>query len=178
MDDLAERVSSAVFPGLTANFDLGRLPSLHAAATELLRNGHRYGELCLTAAKALAEGLVELGLPVMAAARGYTGTNQVLVRMPDRPAADAAVLRFNEIGIYLSATEHVDELGPSSALRLGTQELVRRGFGTESMAELASLLAATLYELRSSAELRGAVEALLRRALSDPTVATPAPELR
>jgi glycine hydroxymethyltransferase len=157
---VAQAVAAAVFPGLTANYDASRLRPLLFAARWLLREGEAYAAGCVAAARALAQALVADGLDVMAAARGYTETNQLLVRMEDRPAADAAVARCAAAGVYLSAAEHCDERGRGAALRLGTQELVRRGLGPRDMEAVARLLAALLRGTATSVETRRDVHAL------------------
>jgi glycine hydroxymethyltransferase len=159
-DGVAELASAAIFPGLTANYDVSRLRPLHMAASELLRDGRRYGAACVASARALATHLTAEGIPVMAAARGHTATNQVLIRMPDRPTADEVVQRGAAAGVYFSATTYTDELGVSAALRIGTQELARRGLGPAAMAELGTLLIRVLGDDASIAELRRATEHL------------------
>jgi glycine hydroxymethyltransferase len=155
--DVAERASTAIFPGLTANYDVSRLRPLHVAATEQLRTGAMYGAACVGCAGALADALVAGGVDVMAAARGHTATNQVLIRMPDRPTADAIVERAAQAGIYFSATTYTDELGVATALRLGTQELARRGLKPSAMSQLGGLLARLLDDEGSPLELRRGV---------------------
>ena len=160
-DGVAELANAAIFPGLTANYDVSRLRPLHVAASELLREGRRYGETCVSCARTLADVLVAEGIPVMAAARGHTATNQVLVRMPDRATADALVTRGAEAGVYFSATTYQDELGVSAALRIGTQELVRRGLGTAAMDELGGLLVRVLNDDGPVTELQQATGRVL-----------------
>jgi glycine hydroxymethyltransferase len=158
--DIAQRANSSVFPGLTANYDVSRLRPLHIAASELLRDGHEYGNACVSCARSLAEALLADGVSLMAATRGNTATNQLLIRMPDRTTANAIVTRAAASGVYFSATTYCDELGVSTALRIGTQELVRRGLGPGAMAELGALLVQVLRDDGSTAGLRRAVTQL------------------
>src|SRR5690242_15082306 len=55
---IAERVSRAIYPGLSSNYDAGRLRSLGVAASNLLRSGEVYADACIDAARALAAALV------------------------------------------------------------------------------------------------------------------------
>jgi glycine hydroxymethyltransferase len=151
---VAQRASTAIFPGLTANYDVSRLRPLHVAASEQLRAGADYGASCVSCARSLVDALLAAGVELMAAARGYTATNQVLIRMADRPAADAVVQRGASAGVYFSATTYADERGVSTALRLGTQELVRRGLRAPAMGQLGALLARLVHGDGSAPELR------------------------
>lgn len=158
--ELAQAVGAAVFPGLTANYDAGRLRPLLTTARWLLRDGEAYGAGCVATARALAHALAADGIDVMAAARGHTATNQLLVRMPDRATANALVDRCVAAGVYLSAAEHADERGVSAALRIGTQELVRRGLGPRQMEAVAGLLGRLLRDPGRSIDVRRDVRAL------------------
>ena len=64
---MAERVFAAVYPGLTANFDAGRLRALGIAAAELLDHGAEYAARCIDAAQALGRSLHEAGMHILGA---------------------------------------------------------------------------------------------------------------
>ncbi|HEX6026990.1 MAG TPA: hypothetical protein VFZ00_33640 [Solirubrobacter sp.] len=117
--NVAERVFKAVYPGLTANYDASRLRGLLEAA---MRPHAEYADRCIWTAQALARALHEGGLRVAAAERGFTQSHHVAV-------LDADAARLERAGIYASMT------GPY--LRLGTQELVTRGYGPEDMPAVA-----------------------------------------
>ena len=123
--DVAARVFRAVYPGLTANYDAGRLRGLLEAATYLLDHGAEYADRCIATAQALARALHDAGLPVAAADRGFTQSHHVAVLTGD-------VARLEQAGIYASTS------GPY--LRLGTQELVTRGLGPEDMRDVAEAI--------------------------------------
>jgi len=140
-EERAAEIGAAVHPMLTSNYDAGRLPRLHAAATELLDRGARYADDCIRAAQALAVALHAAGLTVIGADRGFTESHQLAIATPN---AREAVDRLAHAGIYLSATSAPTPAGPVDALRLGTQELVRRGFTTADIPAIAERIAATL----------------------------------
>jgi glycine hydroxymethyltransferase len=161
--DVAERVFAAVYPGLTANFDAGRLRALGIAAGELLSHGADYSARCIGTAQALGQALVDRGLQVTAADRGFTRSHHLAITLPDAAGAGSAVGRLARAGIYVSATTLGSQRGPVPALRLGTQELVRRGFTTGDMPELAELIARVLTEGGPPADVRPAVATLRQR---------------
>ena len=115
--DVAERVFRAVYPGLTANYDAGRLRGLLEAATRLRSTARstriaaspprrRSARRCTTP--------VSPSPPPTAASRSRTTS-----------PSQADVTALERAGIYASTS------GPY--VRLGTQELVTRGFGPDDM---------------------------------------------
>lgn len=138
--DVAEAVSRAVYPALTANYDAARLPALHAAATELQRDGRAYADACIAAAQALSAALADAGFALVGAGRGPTESHHVAI-VHDAPDA---VARLAGAGIYLSATLAPSSDGPVRALRMGTQQLVRQGLTAGDMPAIAERIAAVL----------------------------------
>jgi glycine hydroxymethyltransferase len=158
--DVAERVFASVYPGLTANYDGGRLRGLGLAAAELLDGGAEYADRCIEAARALANALADAGLIVVGSGRGYTESHHVAVALPDAMTGDWAVGRLARAGVYLSATQVPSAHGPVAALRLGTQELVTRGFGPRDFGTIAQLVERALSDREPPAELRAAAETI------------------
>ena len=161
--ELAERVFSAVYPGLTANYDAGRFRSLGLAAAELLGGGAEYAARCIDSARALAHALSHAGQIVAGANRGFTESHHVAIVLPEAMTAEWAVGRLARAGLYVSSTHVPSAEGPVAALRLGTQELVKRGFGPGDMSEIATLIARVLVQGEPPCEVRPDVAALQRR---------------
>jgi len=150
---LAEAVSAAVYPALTANYDASRLAPLIAAAVALEEEGEGYAAACVATARALGAALHARGVPVLAAERGATASHHLVV------AGD--VDRLQASRIYASAIEYPEG---NHALRLGTQELVRRGFDPAGMDAVADLVARALGGEAVAEEV-----AALRRARARPS---------
>lgn len=160
--DIAERISAAVYPGLTANYDAGRFRALGIAAAELLEHGTEYAACCIDSAQALARSLHDRGLLVAGADRGFTESHHVAIALPDATSGEWAVGRLARAGVFLSATQIGSANGPVAALRLGTQELVRRGFGPSDMAAVAALITRVLAGGEAPCDVRPDVVALAR----------------
>jgi glycine hydroxymethyltransferase len=141
---LAERVATAVYPGLTANYDVSRLPALIAAALEHEAAAGAYADACIANAAALARGLHAAGLPVLGEPRGFTASHHVAVDARPFGGGRAAALALAEHGLLLS------EIGiPGDAaggLRFGTQAITRQGFTPDDMADVAAAVAAVLQD--------------------------------
>ena len=83
--------------------------------------------------------------------------------LPDAVTAQWAVGRLERAGIYVSAMEVATDRGPMAALRLGTQELVRRGFTAADMPEIGAPIARILADGEPPAAVSPTVAALRQR---------------
>ncbi|WP_343116644.1 serine hydroxymethyltransferase [Ostreiculturibacter nitratireducens] len=143
---IAERLDHIAFPGMTANFDAGRVAALAITLLDWRSFGRAYAAKMVSVAKFLAEALAEEGLPVFAAARGCTSSHQFALEAAAFGGGQTAskALRqagFLACGIGLPLPEVAGDL---NGLRLGTPEIVRRGVGEEHAPELARLIADAL----------------------------------
>jgi glycine hydroxymethyltransferase len=144
--DLAERIEQIAYPGLTANFDLGKTAALAIALLDWKAYGSAYARAMRETAQALARELAARGLDVYGASVGATASHQfaLLAGRWGGGQNTAKLLRRANVltsGIGLPAAV-VD--GDYNGLRIGTPEIVRWGMGPEQMGELAGLIARVL----------------------------------
>jgi glycine hydroxymethyltransferase len=173
-DELAARMDAIVYPGLTANNDLGRIAALAVALNDLVIYGREYAARCVETAQTLAAALVGDGFAVAGDAPAYTVTHHVA--LDARPwgggthaarLLEPANILATGIGLPLGAVS-----GDQAGLRLGTQEVVRWGMGPTEMPHVSELLARVLLRGEQAATLRDEVIAFratyqeLRYALS------------
>lgn len=161
---IAERLDHIAFPGMTANFDAGRVAALAITLLDWRDFGRAYAGRMVSVARALAAALAAEGLPVFAGARGGTQSHQFAVEAAGFGGGQAAskTLRragFLACGIGLPLPEVAGDL---NGLRIGTPELVRRGVSEADAPELARLIAAALRANDPSA-LAGEVAGFRRR---------------
>ena len=161
---IAERLDHIAFPGMTANFDAGRVAALALTLLDWREFGRDYAAKMISVARALAVALAAEGLPVHGAGRGFTASHQFAVEAAAFGGGQAAskTLRkagFLACGIGLPLPEVAGDL---NGLRLGTPEIVRRGVTEADAPELARLIAAALRS-NDPAALAGEVAALRRR---------------
>jgi glycine hydroxymethyltransferase len=152
---LAERVSDAVYPSLVANYDVSRLVPLAAAALERERSAGAYADQCIANARALAAALAAEGFEVLGAARGFTDSHHIAVRIGD---GTAAALKLAESNILTS--EIGVPVDPAGGIRIGTQAITRQGFVEDDMPAIAAACAGALLH---GADVRDAVAALRGR---------------
>jgi glycine hydroxymethyltransferase len=159
---LAERISTAAYPGMLANYDIGRLAPLAVTVAELAADGPGYVDRCLANASALAAALHAEGFPVAGHDRGFTASHHVAVDAAPFGGGERAAALLAEAGIYLSGIglPHQDPSEGLRGLRIGTQEVTRRGFAPSHMAEIAALARRALIDGHDRDAIRAAVRSL------------------
>jgi glycine hydroxymethyltransferase len=141
--EIAQRLDAIAFPGLTANFDAAKSAALALTLLDWRDHGQAYAKAMVDLARALAQELLNLGLPVFAADRGATTSHQFAIEAKAFGGGQAAskTLRkagFLACGIGLPMPEVAGDL---NGLRIGTPELVRRGVTPADAPALAALIA-------------------------------------
>ncbi|MGW1680839.1 aminotransferase class I/II-fold pyridoxal phosphate-dependent enzyme [Saccharopolyspora sp. NPDC002376] len=140
--DLAERLDSIAFPGLTANFDVAKVAALAVTMLDWKVAGRAYAAAMVDTAAQLAEELTGAGLPVFAGAHGPTRSHQFALLAQQWGGGQHAAKRLRRANILTCGIglpeEPVD--GDVNGLRLGTPELVRLGAKPADMADLAALI--------------------------------------
>ncbi|UWQ22942.1 serine hydroxymethyltransferase [Jannaschia sp. W003] len=136
-DRIAEALERVAFPGMTANFDAGRVAALGVALEDWREFGADYAREMTAAARALSDALRAEGLPV----HGETRSHQFALEPPGGGQAMAQRLRASGllasgIGLPLDPVA-----GDMNGLRMGMPEAVRRGMRAAHMPELAALVA-------------------------------------
>jgi glycine hydroxymethyltransferase len=160
---LMERITAAVYPGLTANYDIARLLPLGAAALEHRQSAGAYADACIAVASALADALAAEGLDVVTCERGPTSSHHIAVDVRAFGGGREAARTLAGVNVLLS------EIGlpgpdrdPQGAIRIGTQTVVRQGLGPGDMGAVAAVLAGALRGERPADALRAEVAEIRR----------------
>jgi glycine hydroxymethyltransferase len=163
--ELAERIEAIAYPGLTANFDAGRVAALAITLNDWRAVGGDYATAMVGAAGRLASELAARDVPVFAAEAGFTTSHQFAVLAAAYGGGQAAARRLRRANLLACGIGlPVDPVpGDTNGLRLGTPEVVRLGLTADDMPELADHLAAALRPGTDPAEVAGAVTALRQR---------------
>ncbi|MFZ2649680.1 MAG: aminotransferase class I/II-fold pyridoxal phosphate-dependent enzyme [Burkholderiaceae bacterium] len=146
--ELAQRLDAIAYPGLTANFDVGKTAALAVGLVDWKRHGQAYAQTMQVTAKALAQALCREGLPVYAHERGATASHQFAIRSARWGGGQAASKRIAQAGLLACGIglPIPPVAGDTNGLRLGVPEIVRLGMGPQHMGELASLIARSLLD--------------------------------
>ncbi len=147
---IAERIERIAYPGLTANFDDGRVGALAISLAGFSLYGAEYVAAMLANGQALAAALAEHGLPVVAAERGYTTTHHVALDARPFGGGDHAARRLARCAIHSSGIglPGAEVAGDYNGLRFGVQEVTRWGMGPAEMRIIANLVADRLLDRR------------------------------
>jgi glycine hydroxymethyltransferase len=143
---LFERIDAIAYPGLTANFDAGRVAALALGLLDWKEHGAAYARAMQATARALAETLARAGLPVFAAPRGGTTSHQFAVQAARWGGGQAAARRLALARLYACGIGLPLESVPGdvNGLRLGVPEIVRLGMEPAHMDELGRLIVRAL----------------------------------
>lgn len=147
---LMERIDAIAYPGLTANFDAGRVAALARSLVDWTVHGPAYATAMMQAAQALAAALDALGLPVFGdRTRGFTHSHQFALEAARWGGGQAAARRLARAGLLacgigLPTAQVAPVPDDTNGLRLGTPEIVRLGLGPQEMPLLAQWIAQAL----------------------------------
>jgi glycine hydroxymethyltransferase len=159
-EHLARRVDQIAYPGLTANFDLGKTAALAISVLDLLVHGEAYASQCIANAQAFGRALEQLGLAVHGVAGlGHTQSHHLALssapygggQTASKHAAKANILMAG-IGLPLPPVA-----GDLNGIRIGTQEATRLGMKEEEMAEIARFMARVFVKNEDPEPVRGDV---------------------
>ncbi|MBK0397904.1 aminotransferase class I/II-fold pyridoxal phosphate-dependent enzyme [Limibaculum sp. M0105] len=140
--ELAERLDAIAFPGLTANFDAGRVAALAVTLADWKAQGAAYAAAMRETAAALAAELAAEGVALFAPGGVATRSHQFALKAAPLGGGQAAARHLRRaniltcgIGLPVAPVE-----GDLNGLRLGVPEIVRAGMGPGDMPELARLI--------------------------------------
>ena len=144
--DIAEALDHIAFPGMTANFDAGRIAALALTLLDWRVHGAAYAGKMVAVARALAGALAAEGIPVFTTPRGATASHQFAVEAAAFGGGRTASKTLRKAGFLACGIglPRPDVDGDLNGLRVGTPELVRRGVTEADAPELARLIAAGL----------------------------------
>ncbi|MET8979480.1 DegT/DnrJ/EryC1/StrS family aminotransferase [Streptomyces sp. NPDC004539] len=139
---LAEKISHAAHPVLSSNYDPARLGPLAIAAAEAAEQSPAWAAATITAAQHLAAHLAGHGHTLVGAGRGYTRTHQVVIDATALGGGTGAVARLAAHGVHTGTCRLPWQRPgtPALGIRLGTQEVVRRGADDATMPHVAAVI--------------------------------------
>jgi len=143
-EDLKDQIDTAVFPGVVSNHHLHHVAALGISLAEMLEFGKDYAEQIVKNAKALAQSLYELGFDVLCEDLGFTESHQVAmdVKKIGSAAQMAKDMEHNNIILNKNLLPWDDRkrTDDPSGIRVGTQEITRRGLKEAQMEEVAEFI--------------------------------------
>lgn len=138
---LAERIDAIAFPGLTANFDASNTAALALTLLDWQRHGGTHAATMLATAQALANHLVEAGLPVLTADGSPTRSHAFAVRSSATGGdGHALAQQLRPAGLLTSGIGLPADSDTMGGIRIGTNEMVRWGMAAGDMGSVADFV--------------------------------------
>ena len=158
MKKAIKKVQQAVFPMTTSNTHLVRLPALGLAALELKLYGKELAKQTIKNAQTAGRYLFKNGVKVLGKKNGFTRSHQIVVDVRDYGGGQKVASNLEEANIILNKNllpyDNQHNRGDPSGLRIGFQDVTRRGFKEEDIECLCSLMLDVMKGKRKPVEVR------------------------
>jgi glycine hydroxymethyltransferase len=152
--ELAEKIDLTLRPNpvLVDNYHLNRVAALALSLAELLAFGEDYAKQVVINAKELAQVLHKNGITVIGEKWGFTSSHQALLKTASL-----------EEGIQMRDQLEKADIIADAGVRLGAQEVTRRGMKQGEMQEIAGLITQVLTEEKKPERVKQAVHSLVQQ---------------
>jgi glycine hydroxymethyltransferase len=157
-------IQFAIFPLSTSNTHLGRLPALGITALELKLFGAELARQTVKNAQTAGQYLCENGLKVLCASKGFTMSHQIAVDVCDFGGGKKVAQQLEDANIILNKNllpyDDQNDRDNPSGLRIGFQDVTRRGFREGDVKHLCDLMLNVIKGKRKPSEVKESVIAL------------------
>src|SRR3989304_713010 len=132
LEKAIKAIQFAIFPLSTSNTHLGRLPAVGIAALEMKLFGAELARQTVKNAQTAGQYLCENGLEVLCESKGFTRSHQIAVDVSGFGGGKKVAQQLEEANIILNKNllpyDDQDDRDNPSGLRIGFQDVTRRGF--------------------------------------------------
>ncbi len=156
--DLMEKVGNTLSPSIVTSHHINRLPALAASLLEMDTFGADYAQQIVCNTRALSAALSSCGFRLCGAERGYSETHIILMNA-ENCALELPAAKYLEQSNILCSDDFSGQL---PEVRLGTQEITRRGMKEKEMKDIAQFMKRALFDKESPAALCEEVERFSR----------------
>ena len=157
-------IQFAIFPLSTSNTHLGRLPALGIAALEMKLFGRELAEQTVKNAQTAGQYLYEHGVKVLCASKGFTKSHQIAVDVCNFGGGKKVAQDLENANVILNKNllpyDNQDDRDNPSGLRIGFQDITRRGFKESDIKHLCDLILSVMKEKHKPSEIKESVVAL------------------
>jgi glycine hydroxymethyltransferase len=143
---LAQRLDQIAYPGMTANFDVAKSAALALTMLDWREHGQDYAKAMVRVAKALAQELDKVGMPVFAGAGGITNSHQFALKAEKFGGGQTASKKLRKASLLVSGIglPIPPVAGDLNGIRFGTPEIVRWGVEEKDAKQLAEFISKAL----------------------------------
>lgn len=142
--ELKKTIDTAVFPGVVSNHHLHHVAGLGIACAEMLEFGKDYATQTIKNSKKLAECLYDLDFNVLCPDLNFTESHQLVMDIKSMGSSSEISRRLEANNIIVNKNllpwDGNSETKEPSGIRLGTQEITRRGLKESEMEVVANFI--------------------------------------
>ena len=164
LEKAAKKIQFAVFPLSTSSTHLGRLPALGVAALEMKVFGAELARQIVKNAQTAGQYLYENGVKVLCSSKGFTMSHQLAVDVCNFGGGKKIAQDLEDANIILNKNllpyDNQDDRDNPSGLRIGFQDVTRRGFKEGDIKHLCDLMLSVMKGTRNPSEVKEDVIAL------------------
>ena len=164
MEKAVKKIQFAVFPLSASSTHLGRLPALSVAALEMKVFGTQLASQIVKNAQTAGQYLCENGIKVLAEHKGFTKSHQIALDVRNFGGGNKIAQELEDANIILNKNllpydDQSSKENPSG-LRVGFQDITRRGFGEGDIEHLCDLMLDVIKGKRTPLQVKVDVLAL------------------
>jgi glycine hydroxymethyltransferase len=164
LEKAIRKIQFAIFPLSASNTHLGRLPALGIAALEMKLFGSELAKQIVKNAQIAGQYLYENGVKVLAENKGFTRSHQIAVDVCNFGGGKKIAQDLEDANIILNKNllpydDQSNRENPSG-LRIGFQDVTRRGFQEGDVKHLCDLMLSVIKGKRKPFEVKQDVIAL------------------
>ncbi len=163
-EEAIKKIQYAVFPLSASSTHLGRLPALGVAALEMKVFGQDLAKQIVKNAQTAGQYLYENGVKVLCEHKGFTKSHQIAVDIRAFGGGNKIAQALEDANIICNKNllpyDDQGSKGDPSGLRIGFQDVTRRGFREGDIKHLCDLILDVVKAKRTPAEVQKDVIAL------------------
>lgn len=158
LEKAVKKIQFAIFPLSASNTHLGRLPALGITALEMKLFGSELAKQIVMNAQTAGQYLYENGVKVLAEHKGFTRSHQIAVDVCNFGGGKKIAQDLEDANIVLNKNllpydDQSNRENPSG-LRIGFQDVTRRGFREEDIKYLCDLMLSVIKGKRKPSEVK------------------------
>jgi len=158
LEKAIKKMQYAVFPLSASNTHLGRLPALSIAALEMRLFGAELARKTVKNAQTAGQYLCENGIKVLCASKGFTKSHQIAVDVCEFGGGKKVAQDLEDANIILNKNllpyDDQSNRDNPSGLRIGFQDVTRRGLREGDIKHLCDLMLSVIRGKRKPSDVR------------------------
>jgi glycine hydroxymethyltransferase len=158
LEKAIKSIQYAIFPLSASNTHLGRLPALGVAALEMKIFGADLAKQTVRNAQTAGQYLYENGIKVLCASKGFTKSHQIAVDVSEYGGGRKIAQDLEDANIVLNKNllpyDDQNHRDNPSGLRIGFQDVTRRGFTEGDIKHLCDLMLDVMKNKRNPAQVK------------------------